>query len=142
MKIDLDIPVNIGDSIFLFDEVSPEADVTDITVVFERGKEKPTVIIGWAQYDVGPDVTELWDEGDVYLDGLVYLDDLGTTFWFTYEDMVKANRKKLTEYQLATDQAFKSTYGEEIKECSISKQIGCDGCEYGNICQYQNKELL
>lgn len=134
MKIDLNIPVNIGDSIFFFDEARPEAEVTDITVSFEKGREKPTIIIGWAQYDIGPDITELWDEGDVDLD------DLGITFWLTYEDMIRANRKKLTEYQLATDQAFRDTYGEEIKECDIAKRIGCDGCEYGNICQYQNKE--
>lgn len=134
MKIDLDIPVNIGDSIFLFDEARPEAEVADITVSFESGREKPIIIIGWAQYDVGPDITELWDEGEVDLD------DLGTTFWLTYEDMVRSNRKKLTEYQLATDQAFRDTYGEEIKECDISRRIGCDGCEYGNLCPYQNKE--
>lgn len=134
MKIDLDIPVSIGDSIFLLDEARPEADITDIMVIFERGKEKPTVLIGWAQYDVGPDVTELWDEGEVDLD------DLETTFWLTYEDMLRANRKKLTGYQLTTDQAFRDTYGEEIKECDISKRIGCDGCEYGDVCKYQNKD--
>lgn len=134
MKIDLDIPVSMGDSIFFFDEARPEAEVTDITVSFESGREKPIITIGWAQCDVGPDITELWDEGEVDLD------DLGTTFWLTYEDMVRANRKKLTEYQLTTDQALRDTYGEEIKECDISKRIGCDGCEYGNICQYQNKE--
>lgn len=134
MKIDLNIPVNIGDSIFLFDEARPEAEVTDITISFERSREKPIIIIGWAQCDVGPDITELWDDGEVCLD------DLGTAFWLTYEDMVRANRKELTEYQLTTDQAFRDTYGEEIKECDISKRIGCGGCEYGNICPYQNKE--
>ena len=134
MKIDLDIPVNIGDSIFFFDEVRPEAEVADITVSFESGREKPIITIGWAQYDVGPDITELWDGGEVNLD------DLGTVFWLTYEDMLRANRKKLTEYQLITDQALRDTYGEEIEECDISKRIGCDGCEYGNICKYQNKE--
>lgn len=135
MKIDLDIPVNMGDSIFFFDEARPEAEVVDITVSFESSREKPTVIIGWAQFDVGPDITELWDEGEVSLD------DLGTTFWLTYEDMLRANRKKLTQYQLTTDQALRDTYGEEIKACDISKRIGCDGCEYGDICKYQNKRI-
>ena len=134
MKINLDIPVNIGDSIFLFDEARSEAEVVEIIVSYEKHREKPTVIIEWAQYDVGPDITELWDDGEVDLD------DLGTVFWLTYEDMLRANRKKLTEYQLAADQAIKNAYGEEIKECDISKRIGCSDCEYSSICQYQNKE--
>ena len=134
MKIDLDIPVSIGDSIFLFDETRPEAEVIDIKICFEKGKEEPTIIISWAQYDVGPDITELWDEGEVDLD------DLGTTFWLTYEDMVRANRKKFTEYQFLTDTSYKNTYGVEISECGVARIIGCTGCEYSTNCQYLNKE--
>lgn len=134
MKIDLDIPVNIGDSIFFFDEARPEAEVADITVSFEHGREEPIIIIGWAQYDVGPDGTELWDEDEVNLD------DLGTTFWLTYEDMLRANRKKLTEYQLATDAAYKKAYGIEISECGVARIIGCTGCEHNTLCSYLNKE--
>ena len=135
MKIDLDIPVNIGDSIFFFDVARPKAQITNIYIEYEEYREKPRISFGWAQSDYGPDGWELWDEGEIDLD------DLGTTFWLTYGDMLRANRKKLTEYQLTTDQAFRDTYGEEIEECDISKRIGCDGCEYGNICQYQNKEI-
>ena len=54
MKINLDIPMGIGDSIFMNDSFGRyEAEVTDISISYDSNhKDTPIVMIGWAQYDV------------------------------------------------------------------------------------------
>lgn len=94
MKIDLDIPVNIGDSIFFFDSVLArhEAKVEAIHIQYLRPYKEPNIEIDWVQYDESIDGDELWDSGTVEFD------DLGNSFWLTYEDMVKANQDDFDDY--------------------------------------------
>ena len=134
MKIDLDVPVNIGDSIFFCDELRPEAKVVGITISYVDYSNEPNIIIEWAQYDTGPEDTELWDEGEVDLS------QLGAEFWLTYEDMLRANKAELIVYQLVCDKHLRTEYGQEMDRCDIKERIGCDGCPYLGKCEYYKYE--
>lgn len=131
MKVNLDIPVNIGDSIFFCDEQRSEAKVVEIHINYSDYSSEPDIEIEWAQYDVGPDITELWDEGEVNLN------QLGTEFWLSYEDMLKANKAKLIEHQLVGDRHLRTEYGQEMNRCDIKERVGCEGCPYLGKCEYK-----
>ena len=131
MKVNLDIPISVGDSIFFCDEQRSEARVVEIHITYVDYSSEPNIEIEWAQYDVGPDITELWDEGEVNLS------QLGTEFWLTYEDMLKANKAKLIEYQLICDKHLRTEYGQEMNRCDIKERVGCEGCPYLGKCKYK-----
>ena len=124
MKINLDIPLDIGDTIFFFDDIRPGAQITDIYIEYVEYKEEPYILLGWAQSDFGPDGWELWDEGEVNLE------DLGITFWLTYEDMINANKTKWVERQIQMDKHLIRDCGQEIDRCDTKEKVGCEGCPY------------
>ena len=135
MKINLDIPIDIGDSIFM-DNAFPrcEAEVTDISICYDSdNKDAPIVMIGWAQYDIGPDITELWDEGEIDLN------QLGTSFWLTFEDMINANKESWVTRQIMMDRHMMECYDQEIGECDVKERVGCEGCPYIGSCFYENR---
>ena len=134
MKVNLDIPINIGDSIFFFDVMKPEAKVTNIYIEYEEYEDEPFISLEWAQVDSGPDGPELWDEGDVNLK------DLGKTFWLTYEDMINANKEDWVRYQIIEDRQFRLDYNQEIDRCFTQEKVGCEGCPYIGKCDYTNAE--
>ena len=134
MKVNLDIPVDIGDSIFFFDVMRPGAQVTNIYIEYEEYRDEPLISLGWAQVDRGPDGPELWDEGDVDLK------DLGKTFWLTYEDMINANKEDWIRYQIIEDRQLQLDCNQEIDRCFTQEKVGCEGCPYIGKCDYTNAE--
>lgn len=134
MKVNLDIPINIGDSIFFFDVMKPEAQVTNIYIEYEEYKDEPSISLGWVQVDRGPDGFELWDEGDVNLK------DLEKTFWLTYEDMINANKEDWVRYQIIEDRQLQLDYNQETNRCFTQEKVGCEGCPYMGKCDYTNAE--
>ena len=136
MKINLDTKLNIGDSIFFFDWMRPGAQITNIYVEYEEYREEPRISFGWAQSELGPDGWELWDEGEVNLE------DLGKTFWLTYEDMINANKAKWIEYQISEDGYLERDCNQEMDRCYTKEKVGCKGCPYFSdngkqLCEYK-----
>ena len=134
MKINLDILISVGDSIFMNDSFGRyEAEVTDISISYDSNhKDTPIVMIGWAQYDVGPDITELWDEDEINLN------QLGISFWLTLEDMIKANKESWVTRQIAMDKHMIAC-DQEIDRCDTKERVGCEGCPYIGSCFYENR---
>ena len=130
MKINLDIPISVGDSIFFCDEQRSEAKVAEIHIIYVDYSSEPDIVIEWAQYDAGPDITELWDEGEVNLN------QLGVEFWLTYEDMIKANKESWVTRQIAMDKYMMMSYDQEIDRCDTKERVGCEGCPYIGSCFY------
>lgn len=94
MKIDLDIPMKAGDSVF-FCEGLPEiqeAKITSIRVDFIQNIAQPVITIYWAQYGLDAGIAQIWDDGEFDLN------DLNNTFWLTHEDAVKANQDIFDDY--------------------------------------------
>lgn len=134
MKINLDIPISVGDSIFMDNSFGRyEAEVRDISISYDSDhKDTPIVMIGWAQYDVGPDITELWDEDEINLN------QLDISFWLTLEDMIKANKESWVTRQIMMDKHMMA-YGQEIDRCDTKERVGCEGCPYIGGCFYENR---
>ena len=111
MKINLDLPISVGDSIFFCDEQRSEAKVTEIIISYvdyPDDPDEPEIIIEWEQCpeipppkrdsiiidfeelsSVSRDNTKRWKNGEVNLN------QLGTEFWLTYEDMLRANKMRV-----------------------------------------------
>ena len=59
----VELPCKVGDYVYIIDNDRHWAKIDTIRIYDEHnGKQK--IVYEWAQYDVGVDITELWDEGE------------------------------------------------------------------------------
>lgn len=72
-------PCKAGDTVYFANEFNHCAAEIDGIHIDENG-----VHFGWVQYDVGPEITELWDEGEFDID------EIGKTVFLTFEEFEKA----------------------------------------------------
>lgn len=70
----IELPCKVGDTVYF-----PIHDRHDEAVIEAIGIEKDGIRAYWVQYDVGVDVTELWDEG------CFEISELGKTVFLTKE---------------------------------------------------------
>lgn len=72
-------PCKVGDTVyFTNDDPRCSAEIDGIHI------DEQGVHFGWVQYDVGVDITELWDEGEFDID------EIGKTVFLTFEEFEKA----------------------------------------------------
>ena len=73
------LPCKVGDVVYFANESYHDAAEIDGIQIDENG-----ISFTWVQYEVGVDITELWDEGDFDLE------DIGKTVFLTKEEAEKA----------------------------------------------------
>lgn len=78
----IELPCAVGDTVY-FDAVGyhDSAEIDGIHI------DAQGVMFTWVQYDVGVDITELWDEGEFDLE------DIGKTVFLTHEEAEKALKR-------------------------------------------------
>lgn len=72
-------PCKVGDVVYF-----PKYDYHDSAVITQIEIDKEGITFYWAQYEVGVDCTELWD------DGCFTIDEIGKTVFLTREEAEKA----------------------------------------------------
>lgn len=73
------LPCNVGDTVyFTNDDPHCSAEIDGIHI------DEQGIHFGWVQYDVGVDITELWDEGEFDID------EIGKTVFLIFEEFEKA----------------------------------------------------
>lgn len=81
------MPLKIGDIVYFpIYDYHDCGEITEIHCISD-GKGGVEILFEWASYDVGVDVTELWDEGDFSID------EIGKTVFLTREEAQKALQK-------------------------------------------------
>lgn len=76
-------PCKVGDTVYFPNESYHMAAEIDGIYIDEQG-----VHFSWVQYDVGVEITELWDEGEFDIE------EIGKTVFLTFEEFEKALTEK------------------------------------------------
>lgn len=122
MKWSLELPVDIGDEVYIVENDRNWANVGEITINDENGNGRKNITFYWYQMDKGPDGDELWDEG--WFD----LEDIGTKVLIEgiHDDLIKENvQKKENYYFECMHKLVKENCGEYI----LHGKRACVGCK-------------
>ena len=97
------LPCKVGDWVYLVDNERHWAKVDAIRIYNENnGTQK--IIYEWVQYDVGVDVTELWDEGEFDIE------DIGKTVLIE-----KSHNVRIKELQSIEEKKFEAQLLKELE---------------------------
>lgn len=79
MSKTIELPCYIGDTVYFAEEYyRDEAEIEEIRI------DENGIMFCWVQYDVGVDITEVWDDGEFMLE------DIGKKVFLTREEKEQA----------------------------------------------------
>ena len=108
----VELPCNVGDYVYIIDNDRHWAKIDTIRIYDEHnGKQK--IVYKWAQYDVGVDITELWDEGEFDSE------EIGKTILLEKEhdekikELIDAENKKFEAWEQECERRRQELRGEK-----------------------------
>lgn len=108
----VELPCKVGDYVYIIDNDRHWAKIDTIRIYDEHnGKQK--IVYEWAQYDVGVDITELWDEGEFDSE------EIGKTILLEKEhdekikELIDAENKKFEAWEQECERRRQELRGEK-----------------------------
>ena len=135
MKWSIELPVDIGDEVYIIENDRNWAKIGEITINEGNGSGHKNITFYWYQMDESPDGDELWDEG--WFD----LEDVGTKVLIEgiHDDLIK---EKHTEKENYYFECMNKLVGENCREYILHGKRVCAGCKFSRTNRRRSNYVL